>query len=409
MKRRKINLLYVLGTFPVLSETFIKREVLELLRDERLDIRVVYFRRGDEKIPIEPVLRSKLWYFKPGPAQLIKGNAVEFLRKPLKYLGSIWLILFGKYNRPHLRLWNLYALLIGGALSNEIRNFEIGHIHAPWATWPTTVALVLSRLQNVPFSFTAHAHDIYKNQMLLKEKISQAKAVITISDFNRNYLRGLASSRDRNKIFTIYLGVNFKDLRFSKKRKANTVPLILAVGRLVPYKGFSYLIDALDLIKRQGKGFRAIIIGGGPEFPHLKQKIAEKGLVGDVELLGPLNFKEVERYFEKADIFVVPSVIEPLGQFDGIPVVLFEAMAAKVPIVSTLVSGIPEAVKDGETGLLVKERDAESLAVAIRTLLDDPKLGERFGEAGFKRARRMFDLHKNVERLKQVILGGMLN
>src|SRR4030042_6461790 len=94
MKKRKINLLYVLGTFPVRSETFIKREILELLRDERLNIRVVYFRRGDKKIPIEPVLQSKLWYFRPGLTQLLKANAIEFFRKPFKYLDLLRLILF---------------------------------------------------------------------------------------------------------------------------------------------------------------------------------------------------------------------------------------------------------------------------------------------------------------------------
>jgi len=409
VKKRKINFLYLLGTFPVLSETFIKREMLELFRDKRLNIRVVYFRRGDKKIPIEPVFGSKLWYFKPNRAQLIKVNAVEFLRNPLKYLDLIRLVLFGRHRPFNRKSIDFGALLIGAALSHEIRNLEIDHTHATWATWPATIALVLSRLQDVPFSFTAHAHDIHKRQMLLKEKISLARAVTTISKFNQEYLRGLVPLMYRSKISLVYLGVNFKDFRFSQKRKANKVPLILAVGRLVPFKGFSYLVDALDLVKRQGKDFRAVIIGGGPEFQKLRQRIGKKNLLGNVRLLGALPFKGVKKYFEKADIFVAPSIIEPLGGFDGIPVVLFEAMGAKVPIISTRISGIPEAVADGETGLLVKERDAEALAEAIRTLIDDRKLRERFGEAGFRRARKMFDLRKNVEEFKKVILGGMLN
>jgi len=263
MTRRKINLLYVIGSFPVLSETFIQREIMEIFQDKRLNIKIISFRKGDESIPLPPEVRSKILYFKPEPLKLFLYNVVEFFRSPIKYLGLVRLILFGKHNRLVLKILDLGSFLIGASLSKEIRNLDIDHIHAQWATWPTTIALVLSRLQDIPFTFTAHAHDIYLRQMLLKEKIALAKAVITISKFNQNYLRSLASPKDRSKIILNYLGVNFKDLRFSPKRKANEVPLILAVGRLVSFKGFSYLVDALDLVKKQGKDFRAVIIGGG--------------------------------------------------------------------------------------------------------------------------------------------------
>jgi len=403
MKKRKINILYVLGTFPVLSETFIQRELIELFRDKKLNIKIISLRKGDGSIPLTSGVRSEILYFRPGVFRLFTSNISEFFRSPIKYLSLVFLILFGKHNRLVLKIVDLGSLLFGASLSNEIRNLDIDHIHAHFATWPTTIALVLSRLQDIPFTFTAHAHDIYLRQMLLKEKIALAKAVITISKFNQNYLRSLASPKNRDKIILNYLGVNFKALRFSARRKANEVPLILAVGRLVSFKGFSYLVDALDLIKKQGKDFRAVIIGGGSEFKHLEQKIIRKGLVENVHLLGALPFEEVKKYFEKADVFVAPSLIESSGTFDGIPVVLFEAMSAKLPIVSTYVSGIPEAVKDGENGFLVEEKDAEALAEAISILLNDRKLRERLGEAGFRKARKMFDLQKNVERLKQVI------
>jgi len=400
----KIDLLYLVGTFPVLSETFIQREILELLRDKNLNVRVFAFRNGTEDISLSPKLKSGISYFHPTRPKVLVDNIIEFFRSPARYLGLVRLVLRGEYSRPVLRRWDLASLLVGISFSREIRNLDVSRVHSQWATWPTTIALAVSELRGIPFSFTAHAHDIYKNQMLLKEKISRAKVVVTISDFNRDYLRKLADPRDRDKIFTIYLGVNFMDFRLPPKKKANHPPLILAVGRLIPYKGFSYLIDALELVKRQGRDFRAVIIGGGPEFRHLRKKIAEKGLAGEVGLLGALPFGKVKSYFGKADLFVAPSVVEPEGQFDGIPVVLFEAMGAKVPVIATRISGLPEAVADGENGLLVGERDAESLAAAICKLLDSPGLRKRMGEAGFRRGRKDFDLRKNVERFKRVVL-----
>jgi glycosyltransferase involved in cell wall biosynthesis len=409
VKKRKINLLYVLGTFPVPSETFIQRELLEVLRDKNLNVRVISFRKGIENIPIPPELKSKITYFRPEPFKIFSGNAIAFFRSPIKYLGLAGLILFGEHNRFFFKVRDFGALLLGAALSGEIKNWNIDHIHAHFATWPTTIALVVSSLNGIPFSFTAHAHDIYIRQMMLKEKISRAKAVIAISDFNRKYLQGLARPADRSKISTVYLGVDFKALRFPKRKEKNAIPQILSIGRLVPQKGFRYLIEALDLVKKKNGKFKAAIVGGGPGFEELENLIKVKGLGGEVELLGPLLFVEVRKRLANADIFVSPSVKVPDGNIDGIPVVLFEAMAAKLPIVSTRVSGIPEAVKDGETGLLVKEKDAEGLAEAIGTLLSNRKLREKFGEAGFKRAKKMFDLHKNVEEFKKVILGGMLN
>jgi glycosyltransferase involved in cell wall biosynthesis len=317
--------------------------------------------------------------------------------------------LFGEHNSAFLLQRDFVALLVGASLSEEIKGLEIDHIHAHFATWPTSVALVLSKLSGIPFSFTAHAHDIHLRKMMLEEKIRSAKKVITISNFNRDYLRSLVPSEERSKISTVYLGVDFGDLRFPKVKNPNTTPQILAVGRLVPQKGFHFLIEALDLVKKWNVKFKASIVGEGPEFEMLRRLIEERSLEEEVELLGSQPFSEVRKQLAGADILVAPSVKVADGNIDGIPVVLFEAMAARLPIASTLVSGIPEAVKDGETGLLVEEKDVRALAGAIKTLLNDRNLREKLGEAGFQRAKKMFDLRKNVEEFKKVILGDMLN
>jgi len=120
--------------------------------------------------------------------------------------------------------------------------------------------------------------------------------------------------------------------------------------------------------------------------------------------LGELPFEGVKKYFEEADIFVAPSIMTLEKAFDGLPNVLIEAMASKTPVVATSVSGIPEAIKDGENGVLVEEKDPKALSKAIQVLLKDEKLRRKFGEAGYRKALEMFDIEKNVKSLKRVIL-----
>ena len=405
---QQTNLLYITRMFP--ESTFIEREILEMSRYKDLNLRIIYFAKVGGFISLIPhEMKRKFLYVKPNLPKLLAFNVITFVRSPVKYSKLAILLLRVRRNHRFIKRFRDFRFLfIGAMLAQEIRNFDVDHIHAHLADWPTTIALVLSCFLDVPFTFTAHASDVFADPRLLKEKISLAEAVITCTKFNQKYLIDISSPDDRNKIFPIYHGVNFKDFPFSRKRKANKVPLILAVGRLVPFKGFDYLVDALDIVKRQGKDFRAVIIGGGREFQKLRKMVTKRDLIRNVKLLGALNFKEVKKYLGKADILVAPSVIELRGRFytalDGIPNTLIEAMAAKVPIVSTWISGIPEAVKDGENGLLVEEKDAKALAEAIQTLLNDRKLREQFGEAGSRRAQEMFDLRKNVKRLKQVIL-----
>ena len=120
MKKRKINLLYVLGTFPTLSETFIQREIIEISRDKKLNIKIISVRKGDESITIPPELKSKILYFSPRPHKIFVSNVVEFFRSPIKYLGLVHLILFGKHNRLYLKIIDIGSLLVGVSLSREI-------------------------------------------------------------------------------------------------------------------------------------------------------------------------------------------------------------------------------------------------------------------------------------------------
>ena len=197
---QQTNLLYITRMFP--ESTFIEREILEMSRYKDLNLRIIYFTKvsGFTSL-IPPEIKRKFLYVKPNLPKLLAFNVIEFVRSPVKYSKlAVLLIRVRKHRRFIKKFTELRYLFTGAMLAHEIRDFDVDHIHADFAHWPATVALVLSCFLDVPFSFTAHAGDIYDNQTLLKEKISLARAVTTISKFNQNYLRGLVPLMYRSKI-----------------------------------------------------------------------------------------------------------------------------------------------------------------------------------------------------------------
>ncbi len=179
--------------------------------------------------------------------------------------------------------------------------------------------------------------------------------------------------------------------------------MILAVGRLVEKKGFSNLIEAVRLLVAEGRDLRLRIVGGGELADTLGRQIAQAGLEERVELLGPRLQEDLIDLYRAATVFALPSMVIESGDRDGIPNVLVEAMRLGLPVVSTAVSGIPELVIDGETGLLVPSRDAAALAAALARLLDDPALRERLTASASGHVAAMFDLAANTRRLRALL------
>jgi len=409
MNRQRVNLLYLTRRFP--ESTFIMREIRELSRSKDLNLKIVAFAEDRGALSsADSEIKNRILYFRSRLLRLLFFNAVQLIRYPSRYTELLLLLLGSRRDCRFInKLGDLRCLFVGAALAHEIRGLNLDRIHVHFANRQTTIAMVLSRFLGLPFTFTAYSSDFFSEPILLREEIALSESVIATHKFAQSYLRKLAYPEDREKIVLNYLGVSFRTPLppIAKSRKE---PLILAVGRLVPYKGFPYLIDALSLVKSRGGRFKAAIIGGGPDFDRLQSQIKDKNLSREVEMLGALSFDKVNRYLNRSDIFVAPSITvrKPSFKIDGIPTVLFEAMRAGLPIISTRISGIPEAVEDGENGLLVEEKDAEALAVAIRILLDNNNLRRRFGEAGYRKALKMFNIEKNVKALKRVVLGTSL-
>jgi glycosyltransferase involved in cell wall biosynthesis len=295
----------------------------------------------------------------------------------------------------------LWAALAGVHLAGVLAKEGFDHIHAPWADGPATAAWVASRVSRVPFSFCGHAHDIYPPDGALEEKIQAASFIRVISEVNRDYLTAMVPDA-AGKFTVIRYGVPLTPFPAPRRRPAPPFQL-LTIGRMVPKKGFPVLLAACRELAAQGVDFFLTLVGDGPQLQELQGLVRDYGLSGRVQFPGFVPHRRVPELFHRADLLVMPCIVDPLGDRDGIPNVILEAMAHEVPVVSTEVSGIPEAVVPGKTGWLAPPGDASALAEAIMEALDNPAEARRRGQAGKRLVAGEFDSVKNYGKLKGLL------
>ncbi|MBI4644646.1 MAG: glycosyltransferase family 4 protein, partial [Deltaproteobacteria bacterium] len=295
----------------------------------------------------------------------------------------------------------LWAALAGVHLAGVLVKEGVDHIHAPWANGPATAAWVASRVSVIPFSFCGHAHDIYPPDGALEEKIRAAGFVRLISEVNRDYLTALVPDA-AGKFAVIRYGVPLTPVPAARRLPAPPFQL-LALGRMVPKKGFPVLLAACRELAAQGLDFHLTLVGDGPQRQELQSLVRDYGLSGRVTFPGFVPHRRVPSLFHRADLFIMPCIVDPHGDRDGIPNVILEAMAHEVPVVSTDVSGVPEAVVPGKTGWIAPPGDPKALAEAIMEALDNPTEARRRGQAGKRLVAREFDSVNNYGRLKALL------
>lgn len=364
-----MRVIYFVSLFPCWSETFIVREIAELLKLE-VDVRIVSLKHPSETLVQSDAAALLDRVIHPAPAAVsLRHVAAEVLRHPLRSLRELATLARAFHRRPRTLAKSLVTWWRTLTLLDEVRRLRPDHLHAHWATYPSTAAMIASARLDIPFSFTAHAHDIFLEDHLLARKLERAAFSVTISRYNRAFLAARLPSALLGRMRVIHCGVSPAGYAFEPQgRQPGT---ILAVGRLDAIKGFSHLIDACALLAARGVDFACSIVGEGPLRDALSRQIADRGLDRRVRLLGARRQEDVRELLRSAALFVLPSVITPQGDRDGIPVALMEAMACGTPVVSTRVSGIPELVTDGVCGLLAEAGDAADLARCIELQLAD--------------------------------------
>jgi len=397
-----IRLLYIVSLFPCWSETFIVREIQALLM-AGLDVRILSLRHPSEAL-VQSDARAMLPRVEYPPRGWAGAVAAlrELVRSPRVHARLLGEFVAALWAKPVALAKTVVAWWRTLALAPRVRELAPRAIHAHWATYPSTAALALARTLGIPFSFTSHAHDIFVEDHLIATKLREARFAVTISEFNRALLARRYGGEAVARLHVVRCGVSPEDLAWAPggTRKKG---LLLAIGRLDEIKGFGVLIEACAQLRDAGIDFRCEIVGEGPLRGVLERDIARLDLAQRVTLSGALPQEQVRRRLYEASVFVMPSVVAPDGNMDGVPVALMEAMAVGLPVVSTTVSGIPEIVRDGWSGRLAPPADRMALAEAIRALLEDADARKRFAVNARETVERGFNVAIEAGRLRGLL------
>jgi glycosyltransferase involved in cell wall biosynthesis len=400
-----LRLVYIIGTYPLLTMTYVDREI-KALRQWGVELQILAVHRQDASIPLSADQRGALQegviYLLPVKWSSFVISELYFaILHPQRYFKTLIYLL----TRPHPRgtaryltprFMTLLHFIEGVYAAYLLRGRQFEEFHAHTADRAATIALVVGRLLDRPYSLSIHAgHDIFVNPILLAEKILEARHVATCTAYNEAYLESFIGQDLSHKISHIHHGLDLSKYQ-PKPSASNGRSKILSVGRLSEKKGLVYLVRACRILKDQEYDFTCHIIGEGPQRSELRSLIEQLSLEDTVHLRGALPHEEVIENYRQATLFVLPCIKAKDGDMDGIPNVLPEAMAMQVPVVSTDISGIPELVDDQVNGLLAPPGDEKALAAAMARLLDDPALCERLGQSGRQSIVDTFDVNQNV-------------
>lgn len=399
---------YHVWQFPLSSETFIRREIAAL-RSAGVPVTVLAEAPGDltHMDPADRALAGSTTYLGSVRGVALAGWALFFgLRHPATMLRLLAFVTGTRYEREKSAASDLQFLGKAIGLAVQARRQGITHLHAPWATTTALAALLASRLLRITYSVHARAHDLHREDaaFALPEKFSHASFVVTNTRYNVQGIRALLPPHDAARVHLIRNGVDLAQFTPPPGRApAPQEPLrILCVARLIEPKGLTVLLEACAALRARGLHFRCEVIGG-PEEPlytgylvKLRVLHRQLDLHEHVRFAGPQPSSGVLDAYRRSDLFVLPCVVAANGSKDITPNVVIEAMAMELPVVSTRMTGLPEIVEDGTSGVLVPPGDAAALAGAIEELAADPARRRRLGRAGRQRVAEHFDIHRNV-------------
>ena len=399
LRNGKANVGFVVCVWPRLSETFILNEVIGL---ERLGARLRIF---SIKEPKDRVVHAKVMDVR-APVTCLSlernkkaiwaANIRLFCRRPVRYSRTI-LEAMGYGQMRVLRRF-FQASYLAEILLRE----RLTYLHAHFAHTSALVCMFAHHLTGIPYSFTAHAKDIYVEtpRELLRAEAESAEAVVTCTEYNRRYISAQVGSAGNGKLHCIYHGLDLSQFKFCSPRALNgEPPVILSVARLVEKKGLSDLILAAGILRQRGRRFQVEIAGDGPLRESLEAQVKQLGLNDHVRFLGPLLHERLCHLYQRVCLFALPCVVAPSGDRDGIPNVLLEAMASGVPVVSSSVSGIPELIRSEAEGLLVPPNSPAKLADALDRLLNSPDLRQRLALAARAKIETCFSIERNSAQL----------
>lgn len=390
-----LRVAYVVKRYPRYSETFIVNEVLAhesagmqldifALRppiDTHFQDTIARVRAPVSYVPSEDLKAATFWSLLEQTSMTLPGLCAKL---------------------PYARHADSRDVYQAMWVARAARERGITHLHAHFGTSATEVARLAAYFAGISYSFTAHAKDIFHESVVaadLQRKLRDAAAVITVSDYNVAYLQN-HYNHVTARIERVYNGLDLDTFPFKSPRERE--PVIISVGRLVEKKGFNDLVDACAILKKWGTQFRCQIIGSGELEADLQAQIQYLGVEDVVELAGPRPQRAVIAAVQGAAVFAAPCVVGSDNNQDGLPTVLLEAMALGTPCVATPVTGIPEAIRHNDTGLLVPQHDPAALAAALQRLLDNAELRVHLATSARQLIEARFNVEHSAARLRAI-------
>jgi glycosyltransferase involved in cell wall biosynthesis len=398
---RGARLAWLVGEYPKVSHTFVGREIAAL-RAQGVDIVTCTIRRTARAEVMPDQMAEDAATFavvdtaRRHPFRLIAAHGRLIARAPGRYARALGLALRTGAPGVRARAFQLFYFAEAGLLAEHLRAEGVTHLHNHFSKASCSVAMLTSAVSGIPFSFTMHGPDIFEEprRWRIDAKIARAAFVACISDFCRSQAMLQSDRRHWDRLHVVHCGIDAA--LYARDSAPAPGAHVVFTGRLAAMKGVPVLFAALDDL-RDIPGLRVTLIGDGPDRAALEAEVAARGLSEVVTFAGYRDQAGVAAMLRTADLFVLPSFAE------GLPVVLMEAMATGVPVVSTRIAGIPELVEDGVSGLLVPAGNVAALAGAMRAVLSDPDRARAMGQAGQARVRLRHDSATEAARLRTLL------
>ena len=402
---------YILWEFPTISETFISNEIRALVQKHGLNVKIFSNKKPrQEKVHEETKAFISSTDYLPSLVSFPNLRALFYFlfRHPVRFFRIILQVIrMVPFNHPRIIPYFIAqsgcCFLKACYISRKINADKPVHLHSHYAESAAFITMLVSFFTDVPYSFTMHAHDIFinKNKQMIVHLIKNSDFAVTISKFNQRYLTELDRSL-ADKIHIVHCGIDVNKFKPARKTLKGRFQL-LTVARLVKTKGVHKVIQALASIENKN-GLIYKVIGSGPEAENLRALIAETHMSGHVDLMGAQTSRVVQKELNTSDVFVLHCLIGEDGNMDGIPVALMEAMAMKLPVISTKLSGIPELIKDG-SGFMSDPDDDEALVTNLKRMmaLSDADR-QKMGEIGRSIIEEEFNLETETKKLRDLFL-----
>jgi colanic acid/amylovoran biosynthesis glycosyltransferase len=320
------------------------------------------------------------------------------LTSPLKYLSAF--ILAQKCSPPGIRnrLWYVAYLKEACFLARRLKAHRIDHLHNHLGRGSATVAMLASRLSGVPYSLTIHGPTEFDEPkaLALGRKIERAAFVVGVSQFGRSQLCRWSDAKYWDKIHVVHCGLDRSFLDHAVT-PVPAEPRFVCVARLAEQKGLTILLQAAAKLHKDGVWFELTIVGDGPLRQEIERMIDRDDLRRCVRLAGWQNSAQIREHLLASRVFVMPSFAE------GLPVVLMESLALSRPVISTQIAGIPELVRNGESGWLIPPGSVDALATAMKRAIDaSNEEVATMAKNGRERVRLAFDRAAEVQKLAKL-------